>query len=87
MGLWETFIYLSHIHGIMVKWDKEILSQPKIDSKNRITLSPKVLEVLNISEGDFVSIEMVDGSVCLHKAYMCVRRNGGVKDGNVEGVE
>jgi len=48
----------------------------KIDSKNRITLPGKVLEHLRLEAGDLVSIENTDGMLCIHKAYIVVRRNG-----------
>jgi len=47
----------------------------KIDSKNRITLSPRVMNFLNLISGDLVSIEKDDSGLCLHKAYICVKRN------------
>jgi len=47
----------------------------KIDSKNRITLSPRVMNFLNLISGDLISIEKDNNSLCLHKAYICVKRN------------
>lgn len=47
----------------------------KIDSKNRITLPPKVLDFLKITNGDLVSIENDGKCLCLRKAYIVVRRN------------
>ena len=58
----------------------------KIDSKSRITLPPKVMGFLKLSHGDLVSIEKdAKECLCLHKAYIYVKRNNkcnGGEDGS-----
>ena len=66
----------------------------KIDSKSRITLPPKVMKFLKTSPGDLISIEKDEKDcLCLHKAYIYVKRNnkcnhnrenGGSSDGGEE---
>lgn len=67
--------------------EKSNLSQlgiSKLDSKKRITLPNKVLEILNLKIGDYVSIEHHNGTVCILKGYFVVRgrcnANNGGKD-------
>lgn len=67
----------------MNKEQKPQLGLSRIDSRKRVTLSNKVLNVLNLKAGDFVSIENHNGSVRLLKAYICVKRN---KIGDGEGT-
>jgi len=56
----------------------------KIDERKRITLPKPVLKFLNLNSGDLVSIENDDNFLCLHKAYICIKRNknkcGGVDE-------
>lgn len=59
----------------MVRTGENILGISKIDNRNRITLSRKAIDHLNLQSGDYVSIELVDNSLCLFKAYYNVRRN------------
>ena len=59
----------------MEKLDNSIYGTCKIDGKHRITLPRKVLNFLNIATGDLVSIEKNENYLCLHKAYICVKRN------------
>ena len=48
----------------------------KIDSRNRISIPPEVMEKLNLESGNHISIEEHDGQLCIFKAYFGVRRNG-----------
>ena len=70
--------YIGFVFTINGKMNKEQLPQlgvSKIDSRNRITLSTKVLDALNLESGDYVSVENHDGVIRLLKAYLYVRRN------------
>ena len=59
----------------MKKMENNVYGTCKIDSKNRITLSPKTMKFLKLTPGDYVSIEECDSTLCLYKAYICVKRN------------
>ena len=73
--LYSGFVFT--IFGNMGKCEDTNYGTCKMDGKNRITLPGRVLDFLNIGSGDLVSIEHYDGSLCLHKAYIVVRRNNG----------
>lgn len=77
MGEWKTIYtgFVFTIIGNMENLDDAIYGTCKIDSKNRITLPPKVMNFLKISPGGLVSIEKNDSALCLLKAYICVKRN------------
>jgi len=62
--------------------DNTTFGTSKIDSRNRIVLSPKVMSFLNLSVGDLVSIEKNNGKLILLKAYIYVRRNTNVGEKN-----
>jgi len=58
----------------------------KIDARNRITLPKDVLNRLNVTSGDIVSIENNNGNICILKAYISVRRNNcKIDDGDAHG--
>ena len=61
--------------GIMGKDQNNTYGVCKIDSKNRITLNPRILDFLNVEAGDRVSIEKYDERLVIHKAYIAVLRN------------
>ena len=61
--------------GNMEKDQITTLGRTKLDNKNRITLSSDACKILNVSSGDFVSVETTGRNVVLKKAYWCVRRN------------
>ena len=56
------------------KNEEKNFSTCKIDSKNRITLSKNVLDFLNVESGDIIAIESTECGLCIHKAYISVRR-------------
>lgn len=55
--------------------DKTIKS--KIDDKKRITLPNNIMEALNLSPGDYVAYEIVNGEVHLRKGFLYIRRKNG----------
>lgn len=55
--------------------DKTIKS--KIDDKKRITLPNNIMEALNLSHGDYVAYEIVNGEVHLRKGFLYIRRKNG----------
>ena len=65
--------------GNMEKDQITTLGRTKLDNKNRITLSSDTCKLLNISPGDFVSVEKSGNDVVLKKAYWYVRRNNATK--------
>jgi len=77
VGEWKTIYtgFVFTIIGNMEKLDDATYGTCKIDSKNRITLPPLVMNFLKISPGGLVSIEKNDDVLCLLKAYICVKRN------------
>ena len=80
--LWEggiKFIYYFCITNIgkVGYMDNTSFGTSKIDSRNRIVLSRKVMDFLKLSPGDLVSIEKNDDKLILLKAYIYVRRNAG----------
>ena len=62
-------------NGNMGKLNDTTYGTCKIDSKSRITLPPRVMKFLKTSPGDLISIEKDGDYLCLHKAYICVKRN------------
>ena len=78
--MWECgkYLYISYVFtiiGNMEKLDDTIYGTCRIDSKNRITLPPKVMEFLRLNPKDLVSIEKNNDVLCLLKAYIYVKRN------------
>ena len=96
MGLWKCLNtrLVFTINGNMEKLEDTTYGTCKIDSKSRITLPPKVMKFLKTSPGDLISIEKDEKDcLCLHKAYIYVKRNnkcnhnrenGGSSDGGEE---
>ena len=72
--------------GNMEKANLSQLGICKLDSKKRITLPSKVLEILNLEIGDYVSVEHNNGTICILKGYFVVKGrnnyNGGGNDGS-----
>lgn len=53
------------------------IEKSRIDDKKRITLPNTIMEALNLTPGDYVAYEIVNGEVHLRKGFLYVRRKNG----------
>lgn len=59
----------------MEKLENTTFGISKIDSKNRVTIPSEALDFLKVSNGYYVSFNLYNNALILHKAYFVIRRN------------
>jgi AbrB family looped-hinge helix DNA binding protein len=78
VGKWENYLYAVFItHYGKVGNNMDNIEKSRIDDKKRITLPKTIMEALNLTPGDYVAYEIVNGEVHLRKGFLYVRRKNG----------